>query len=78
MKKKIQPKSHHQLIKKYPITDLVEGWYFSLNEVSAGAYSAEGTDIYGREVSCSGIDEKELLNKCKTMAIEINNKIKAT
>ena len=45
------PRSHKEMIREYPITGLVEGWYFRQREVSAGCYVVEGRDVYGRTVS---------------------------
>ena len=39
------------MIREYPISGLVEGWYFRQCEVSAGCYVVEGRDVYGRSVS---------------------------
>jgi hypothetical protein len=50
-KQTITPRSHEELIREYPITGLVEGWYFRQREVSAGCYVVEGSDVHGRTVS---------------------------
>jgi hypothetical protein len=50
-KKAITPASHHEMIRKYPITGLVDGWYFRQREVSASCYVVEGSDVYGRTIS---------------------------
>ena len=50
-KKKIAPATHKKLKAVYPISGLVEGWYFRIHEESAGCYRVEGRDIYGRMVS---------------------------
>ena len=50
-KKTITPANHHEMIRKYPITGLVEGWYFRCDEVSASCFVVEGSDVYGRTIS---------------------------
>ena len=60
-----------QLKAKYPIADLVTGWFFRVEEISNGAYQAEGTDLNGRTVSCEGSDPDLLLQKCAQDAKEI-------
>ncbi len=47
----VQPKSHKEMIRQYPISDKVEGWYFRVQEVSQGSFLVEGRDAYGRQVS---------------------------
>jgi hypothetical protein len=55
----------------FPIAGIVEGWFFRVGEVSAGAYLAEGIDAWGRRVSCSGSDPDALLAQCVKDAREI-------
>ena len=50
----------------YPMTDLVEGWFFRVNEVSQGFYLVEGKDLLGHVVSRMGIDPDALMNACKS------------
>jgi hypothetical protein len=50
-KRPVTPRSHEEMLREYPITGLVEGWYFRQREVSAGCFVAEGSDAYGRTVS---------------------------
>jgi hypothetical protein len=49
---------------KFPIAGLVEGWFFRVDEMSAGSYCVEGTDLWGRRVSNSGVDGDALLKQC--------------
>ena len=49
--KAITPASHNEMTRKYPITGLVEGWYFRQREISASCYVVEGSDVYGRTIS---------------------------
>ena len=57
-----------KVAREYPLADLVEGRYFKIEEVSASAYRAEGTDLWGRRVSHSGADPDEALAKCAEYA----------
>jgi hypothetical protein len=34
----------------YPIRDLVDGWFFRIQEISNGVYEVEGIDFWGRKV----------------------------
>ena len=52
-------------LKGYPIRDLVEKWFFRVDEVSQGFYQVEGIDRWGRKVSRTGIDPEHLLSLCK-------------
>lgn len=56
MKKRVQPIAPEKLLRRYPVTDLVRGWFFRLEEIAPGMYRAEGSDEYGRPVACSGTD----------------------
>ena len=40
--------------RRYPLADLLPGWFFRFDEESPGHYLAEGTDLWGRLVSVSG------------------------
>ncbi len=75
MKRETQKLNAVKVAQDYPIADLVEGWYFKLEEMSPGAYRAEGTDLWGRRVSYSGIDPDKALAKCKEYAQGINGRI---
>jgi hypothetical protein len=65
MKKFVQPKTDQELIKQYPLTNIVEGWFFQVTETSQGVYSVEGVDRWGRSVSRQGIDPEILLGELK-------------
>lgn len=67
MKKQIQRLDEDFLTSVYPIKDLVEGWFFRVQEVSNGVYEVEGTDSWGRKVSRKGT-EAELDNVLKACA----------
>ncbi len=64
MKRQISPKVESELRQTHPIDDRLAGWFFRVREVSAGAYLAEGSDLYGRLVSRSGYDPDQLLEQC--------------
>jgi hypothetical protein len=55
----VTPASHREMIRQYPITGLVEGWYFRQEEVSAGCFVVEASDVYGRKISRQGIADSE-------------------
>jgi hypothetical protein len=66
--KSVAPASHREMIRQYPITDLVEGWYFRQQEVSAGCYVVEGSDVYGRTISRQTADPEVALAECIAFA----------
>jgi hypothetical protein len=67
-KKAVTPASHREMVRKYPITGLVEGWYFRQEEVSAGCYVVEGSDVYGRTISRQTGDPEAALAECIAFA----------
>ncbi len=71
MKKQIQQLSDDFLSSDYPIKDLVEGWFFKVQEVSNGVYEVEGIDYWGRKVSRKGINVDEVLKLCAKDAQDI-------
>ena len=60
-----------QLKEKFPITGLVPGWFFKVEELSNCVFLAEGTDLFGRVVSHNGTDPDLLLDKCQNDAKRI-------
>ena len=60
----------------FPMTGVVEGWFFRQTEVSPYAYVVEGTDLWGRTVSRAGSDPQELLALCAADARQINDEAK--
>jgi len=46
------------------LDDLVEGWSFSIDEVSSNVYKVDGTDVQGHHVSRYGIDPEKVLVQC--------------
>jgi hypothetical protein len=64
--------SHEELIRKYPMTGLVPGWYFRQKEKSPGLWDVEGRDSYGHTVSrFSVINEEEALRDCIAFAKQV-------
>ena len=60
MKKLIHRLSIEEL-RKYPISNVVEGWFFRVEEITPGYYRVSGIDEWGRTVSRDGIDPDELM-----------------
>ena len=60
-----------RVLDEFPVSDRVKGWYFRVHEVSAGAYHAEGTDLWGRRVSHTGGDPDTVLENCVSDAKSI-------
>lgn len=56
--------SERRIRRDFPLDDLVPGWFFRVDEVSAGVYVAEGNDLQGRTVSKQGFDAEALLRAC--------------
>jgi hypothetical protein len=68
MKRFVEKLSENEILKQYPIGGRLDGWYFRLTETSNNAWLAEGSNQWGRKVSCRGGDEIELLQECVAMA----------
>lgn len=64
MKKPIHRRNDEEL-RRYPITNVLEGWFFRVDEISQGYYRVEGIDRWGHSVSRDGIDPDQLLNALK-------------
>ena len=64
MKKPVQRLTDNEL-RDYPITNVVEGWFFQVHEISQGYYRVKGIDRWGRSISRDGIDPDELFNACR-------------
>ena len=62
---------------KSNLNNLVEGWQFSLAEISPNYYRIEGKDKSGHSVSrtCSEIEINETLEKCANDARDIQKQI---
>ncbi|MDI6843447.1 MAG: hypothetical protein QMC94_03495 [Anaerosomatales bacterium] len=48
----------------YTISDRLAGWFFRMIETSNGAWMAEGTDLWGRQVAHRGDDPDSALAAC--------------
>jgi hypothetical protein len=74
-KQPITPASHREMIRQYPITGLVEGWYFRQEEVSAGCFLIEASDTYGRKISSQGgADPETAMAECIQFARALNQR----
>jgi hypothetical protein len=60
--------SEEEVLRRFPISDLTAGWYFRVEETSAGVYRVEGTDLSGRSVSLTGADAALLLKEAAAAA----------
>lgn len=63
MKRQVQTKTKEELLKKYPIDDFIQDWYFDMREISPSCYRFRGIDKYGNKVERSGIDQKQLFDQ---------------
>ena len=73
--KKLVPRPTKEELGNYAITDIVDGWYFRINEISQGYYHVEGIDEWGHSISRDGIDPKKLLSACKADILEMFSNI---
>ena len=62
-----------EILKQYPIAGLLPGWYFRLRETSNQAWVAEGTDLFGHQVSCR-VAESDI-QPCVAMAEKIQREL---
>ncbi len=44
MKQLVTKRSDEEILREYPITGLLDGWFFRKTEMSAGVYEIVGTD----------------------------------
>ena len=65
MKQAVGKLSELAVRRDFPIADRVVGWFFRTNEVSAGVYRVDGTDLSGRTVSRTGTDPDMLIIACE-------------
>ena len=56
--------SEAEVRRNYPIAGHFPGWWFSIREISTGAWVVEGSDLRGRTVSRQGADPDSLLADC--------------
>lgn len=62
MKKPIQHQNEESM-KDYPITNIIEGWCFRVDEISQGYYRVEAVDRWGHSISRDGINADKLLSE---------------
>jgi hypothetical protein len=68
----LRPLSHEEVVRSFPIVDLVPGWYFRQTEKSPGVWEVEDRDAYGRSVSQTAvIDAKRALRECIEYATRV-------
>ena len=73
--KAVIPASHEEMLRQYPITGLVQGWYFRQREVSAGCFLVEASDAHGRKISRQEIGDPETaMNACIEFARQMGRK----
>lgn len=60
-----------EVLKDFPITGAVPGWYFRTREASNCHWVCEGTDLWGRRVGCDGFDDEAALAYCYEAARRI-------
>ena len=66
MRRWTERRSKPELVRDYPIQCVdLPGWFFRLEETSAGVYRVEGVDEWGRAVTRSGTDPETLLSDCE-------------
>ncbi|MDH3747712.1 MAG: hypothetical protein OER97_05855 [Gammaproteobacteria bacterium] len=78
MAQEVSRKPDEELLKTYPIRGKTTGWFFRLEETSAGAWSIYGTDPWGRTISLSGTDQDDLLMRAEADAQRIKDDVNAT
>lgn len=73
MKRAVRKKTEAEVMAEYPMAGLLPGWYFRVRETSNQAWLAEGTDLWGHEVSCR-VEEGEI-QPCVAMAISVQRQL---
>ena len=71
MKKSVTKLSEAELLADFPIRGKPAGWFFRVIETSSSAWLVEGTDAFGRRVSCQGSEPETLLAACQADASAI-------
>ena len=77
MKRMIEALHEAELLATHPISGVVPGWYFRVDETSNTAWLAEGKDKWGRMVSCRGTNDQEALKDCAEHARSISASLAA-
>lgn len=67
-KKNLAPED---VLPEYPLTGLVIGWYFKVEETEPGFFNVEGTDLEGRQVQRQGTNRDRTLAAAKQDARDI-------
>jgi hypothetical protein len=71
MKISVSKLDEHIVRQTHPIANLVPGWFFRREEVSAGAWQVDGTDLWNRRVGNTGGYDRAL-DGCVKQAKAIN------
>ena len=69
MKKLVTRRTKGEL-RNHPITDIIDGWFFRIDEISQGYYRVEGVDQWGHSISRDGIDPGSMLSACRVDILE--------
>ncbi len=69
--KNLVPRLTTEDLRNYPLTNIVNGWFFRIDEISQGYYRVEGVDQWGHSISRDGIDPDLLLSTCKSDIFEM-------
>jgi hypothetical protein len=64
VKQLMRQQSERNMRRRFPLDDLVPGWFFRVDEVTVGQYIVEGKDLWGRGTSLQGPDPEPLLQEC--------------
>lgn len=72
MKRIVEALRESELLATHPITGVLPGWFFRIEETSNMAWQAEGKDKWGRLVSSRGNNDQEALHLCAAQARDIN------
>ena len=72
MKRAVTKLDPSLVAEQFPLQGLLPGWFFRVREVSASAYVADGTDLWGRVVSHQGEDPQVLVQCCVKSARELS------
>ena len=64
MKHRVTKLDEAAVRREFPLVGFVQGWFFRVKEESPGHYHAEGSDLWGRQVSRHGSDPDVALDGC--------------
>ena len=71
----VTKRTEAEILAEYPIAGLLPGWYLRLRETSNQAWLAEGSDLWGRQVSCR-VDEGDI-RPCVAMAEHVQREVES-